>query len=146
MELLGWLQHSQELSLCPYLEQDQSNPYDPILSLQDPSYYYSPNYVLIFVFFSFLLAMKCVLYVEKSLALIMEIEFNIYRRDGARVLTAFRQPIIIRFPLCLVLCGPCPLICIYTGIDGGWANLTVKRFIQNACQLPCGGESGKNAP
>jgi hypothetical protein len=37
MEPEGSIPNSQELSTGPYPEQDQSSPYNPILSLHDPS-------------------------------------------------------------------------------------------------------------
>jgi hypothetical protein len=45
--------NSQEPSTGPYLEPDQFSPYYPILSLQDPSQYYQPTYILVFVVVSF---------------------------------------------------------------------------------------------
>jgi hypothetical protein len=40
------LPHLHELSICPYLEPDQSSPHQSITSLEDLSYYYAPTYVL----------------------------------------------------------------------------------------------------
>jgi hypothetical protein len=53
MEPEGSIPNSQELSTCSYLEPDQSSPYHPIPPLQDPSYYYPPTYVLVFLAVSF---------------------------------------------------------------------------------------------
>jgi hypothetical protein len=43
------LPHLQELSTCSYPEPDQSNPHHPIPSLQYPSKYYPPTYILAFL-------------------------------------------------------------------------------------------------
>jgi hypothetical protein len=50
----GSLPHSQELSTCPHPEPDKSSQYSQIPSLQDPSQYYSPTYILVFLVVSFL--------------------------------------------------------------------------------------------
>jgi hypothetical protein len=47
------LPHSRELSTCPYSVPNQSGPHYPILSLKDPSWYYPPTYVLVFLLTSF---------------------------------------------------------------------------------------------
>jgi hypothetical protein len=49
MEPEGSIPNSQELSSCPYPEPDQSSPHHPIPPLQDPSWYYPPTYVLVFL-------------------------------------------------------------------------------------------------
>jgi hypothetical protein len=49
MEPRGSLPCSQEPSTGPHPEPDQSNPYHPILSLEDPSWYYPPTYVSVFL-------------------------------------------------------------------------------------------------
>jgi hypothetical protein len=56
MEPEGWLLRSQEPSTGLYPQPDQYNPYHPILSLKDP-----PNYVLVFLVFSFRLAFPPIL-------------------------------------------------------------------------------------
>jgi hypothetical protein len=56
MEPEGSLPHSQELSTAPYPEPDQSSPHHPIRPLQDPSYYYPPTYVFVFLMAYFPLA------------------------------------------------------------------------------------------
>jgi hypothetical protein len=66
MEPEGSLPHSQELSTCPYPEPDKSSPHHPILSLQDPSYYYPPTYALVFVVVSFPLAFPPITYTSCS--------------------------------------------------------------------------------
>jgi hypothetical protein len=53
MEPEGSLPHSQQLSTCPCPEPYQSNPHYPILFLQDPSWYYSPTYILFFLAVAF---------------------------------------------------------------------------------------------
>jgi hypothetical protein len=53
MEPEGSIPNSQELSICSYLEPDQSSPHNPIPPLQDPSQYYPPTYVLVFLVVSF---------------------------------------------------------------------------------------------
>jgi hypothetical protein len=53
MELEGSIPNSQDMSTCPYPEPDQSSPHHPILSLQDPSQYYSLTSVLVFLAVSF---------------------------------------------------------------------------------------------
>jgi hypothetical protein len=58
----GSLPYSQEPSIGPYPEPDKSNPHHPILSIQDPSQYYSPTYVLVFLVVSFLLVLPPVTY------------------------------------------------------------------------------------
>jgi hypothetical protein len=52
----GSIPNSQELSTCPYPEPDQFSPHHPILLIQDPSSYYPPTYVLVFLVVSFPLA------------------------------------------------------------------------------------------
>jgi hypothetical protein len=49
MEPEGSLPLSQEPSTDPYPEPDQSSQHKPNLSLQDPSSYYSPTYILVFI-------------------------------------------------------------------------------------------------
>jgi hypothetical protein len=49
MEPVGLIPNSQELSTCSYREPDQSSPHLPIPLLQDPSQYYPPTYVLVFL-------------------------------------------------------------------------------------------------
>jgi hypothetical protein len=51
------LLHSQELSICPYTEPDQSNPHHPILSLQPTSI------LLVFLVVSFPLTFPPITYV-----------------------------------------------------------------------------------
>jgi hypothetical protein len=53
MEPVSSLPHSQELFTCPSPEPDQPSPHHPILSFQDPSYYYPSTYVLVSLAFSF---------------------------------------------------------------------------------------------
>jgi hypothetical protein len=50
-------------SYCdPYPELDQSRPYHPILFLWDLFYYYSLDYVLVFIVVSYLLAFPQIYY------------------------------------------------------------------------------------
>jgi hypothetical protein len=49
MEPEGSIPSSQELSTCAYSEPDQSSPPRTILSLQDPSQCYPPNYASFFL-------------------------------------------------------------------------------------------------
>jgi hypothetical protein len=56
MEPEGSIPNSKELSTCPYPEPDLSSIYHPIQPVQDPSYYFPPIYVLIFLVVSFPLA------------------------------------------------------------------------------------------
>jgi hypothetical protein len=62
MEPEGSIPNSQELSTCCYPEPDQSSPYHPIPPLQDPSQYYPPTYVLVFLVVSFPLAFPPIIY------------------------------------------------------------------------------------
>jgi hypothetical protein len=55
------LPHSQELFTSPYLE-----VHHVILSLQEPSQCYSPSYVLVFLMFSFFLALLPIIYTLPS--------------------------------------------------------------------------------
>jgi hypothetical protein len=57
---------SQEPSIGPYPETDQSSIYHPILSLYDRFWYYSPTYVLVFLVSSFLLAFPLASYTHSS--------------------------------------------------------------------------------
>jgi hypothetical protein len=61
MEPESLLSCSQEPSTGPYSEPDQSSPYHPILSFYDPSQYYTPTYVLLFLVVSILLAFPSLL-------------------------------------------------------------------------------------
>jgi hypothetical protein len=47
------LPHFQEHFTYPCPKQDQLSPHHPILSLQDPSYYFAPTYLLVFPVVSF---------------------------------------------------------------------------------------------
>jgi hypothetical protein len=62
----GSLPHPQKLStgLCP--EQDQFSPQQPCLSLQDPSQYYRPTYVLISLVVYFRLAFSLITFTRSS--------------------------------------------------------------------------------
>jgi hypothetical protein len=70
MEPEGSLQLSQELSTCPYPEPDQFSLHHPILPLQDPSYYYPPTYVLVFLVVSFHLNFPLTTYIYIFLPLL----------------------------------------------------------------------------
>jgi hypothetical protein len=65
MELEGSLQHSQEISSCPYLELDQSS-LTPIPFIQNPSQYYTLTYVLVFLVVFFPLAFPPVTISEET--------------------------------------------------------------------------------
>jgi hypothetical protein len=56
MKPQGLLPHSQDPSTGPYPKPVQLSPHHPIISLQDPSKYYTPTYVLVFLVVTFLLA------------------------------------------------------------------------------------------
>jgi hypothetical protein len=56
MEPEGSIPNSHELSTCSYPEPDQSSQHHSITPLQDPSQYYPPTYVLVFLVLSFPLA------------------------------------------------------------------------------------------
>jgi hypothetical protein len=62
MEPEGSFPHSQKPSIGSYSAPGQSSPNHPIISLQHPSQYYLPTYVLVFLVVSFLLALTDNLY------------------------------------------------------------------------------------
>jgi hypothetical protein len=67
MEPEGSISNSQELSTCSYPEPDQSSIHHAITPLQDPSYYYPPTYVLVFLVVSFPPAFPPIIYTRSSL-------------------------------------------------------------------------------
>jgi hypothetical protein len=66
MEPEGSLPNSHELSSCSYPEPDHSGPQHPNASFQDPSKYYPPTYVLVFLVVSFPLAFLPLAYTRSS--------------------------------------------------------------------------------
>jgi hypothetical protein len=66
MEPRGPIPNSQELSTCSYPGPDQSSPHHPIPPLKDPSKYYPPIYVLVFLVVSFPLAFPPITYTRSS--------------------------------------------------------------------------------
>jgi hypothetical protein len=57
---------SQEPTNCLHPEPDQSTAYHPITPLQDPYWYYSPTYVLVFLLVSLLQAFTLIKYMRSS--------------------------------------------------------------------------------
>jgi hypothetical protein len=66
MEPEGSVPNSQELSTCPYPGPDQPSAHHLIPPLQDLSYYYPTNYVLVFLAASFPLASPSITYTRSS--------------------------------------------------------------------------------
>jgi hypothetical protein len=66
IEPVGLLHHSKELSTSPFPESDKSSPYHSNESIQDPSYYHLPTYVLIFLVVFFPLAFPSITYMRSS--------------------------------------------------------------------------------
>jgi hypothetical protein len=62
---------SQETSIGPYPEPDQSSPYHPILFLQDTFEYCPPTYVLVVLVVSFVLAFPRISCMHSYLTLFM---------------------------------------------------------------------------
>jgi hypothetical protein len=62
----GSLTCSQEPSTSPYPELEQFSSYHLIISLQDPSWYYPPTHVLVFLVDSFLLVFSPVTFMRSS--------------------------------------------------------------------------------